>query len=127
PRRSTPCSRAWLGWPATALPRRRPPPSAARWSTSASPSSGASSAETAPRGHYSPRVTDVLPRPSRPRQLSVVVIGAGFGGLAAAVELRRRGVTDITILEKADDVGGVWRDNTYPGAACDVPSSLYSY
>ena len=55
------------------------------------------------------------------------MIGAGFGGLATAVELRRRGVTDITILEKADDVGGVWRDNTYPGAACDVPSSLYSY
>lgn len=72
-------------------------------------------------------MNDVLPRPSRPRPLSVVVIGAGFGGLATAVELRRRGVSDITILEKADDVGGVWRDNTYPGAACDVPSSLYSY
>ena len=56
-----------------------------------------------------------------------MIIGAGFGGLAAAVELRRRGVHDVTILEKADRVGGVWRDNTYPGAACDVPSSLYSY
>ena len=52
----------------------------------------------------------------------VVVIGAGFGGLGAAIELRRHGVTDVTILERADDVGGVWRDNTYPGAACDVPS-----
>ncbi len=61
------------------------------------------------------------------RDLSAVVIGAGFGGLAAAVELRRRGVQDVTVLEKEDRVGGVWRDNTYPGAACDVPSSLYSY
>ena len=56
-----------------------------------------------------------------------MIIGGGFGGLAAAVELRRRGIVDVTILEKADRVGGVWRDNTYPGAACDVPSSLYSY
>ena len=61
------------------------------------------------------------------RDLSAVIIGAGFGGLAAAVELRRQGVRDVTVLEKADRVGGVWRDNTYPGAACDVPSSLYSY
>ncbi len=61
------------------------------------------------------------------RDLSAVIIGAGFGGLAAAVELRRRGIRDVTILEKADRIGGVWRDNTYPGAACDVPSSLYSF
>ena len=59
--------------------------------------------------------------------ISAVVIGAGFGGLAAALELRRRGVQHVTVLEKADAIGGVWRDNTYPGAACDVPSSLYSY
>ena len=58
---------------------------------------------------------------------SVVVIGAGFGGIGVACVLRRAGFTDVTILEKADDLGGVWRDNTYPGAACDVPSSLYSY
>ena len=63
------------------------------------------------------------PRPA----LSAVVVGAGFGGIAAAVELRRRGVDRIVVLEKADRAGGVWRDNTYPGAACDVPSSLYSY
>ena len=60
----------------------------------------------------------------RPR---VIVIGAGFGGLGAARELTRDGLADVTVLEKADDVGGVWRDNTYPGAACDVPSHLYSY
>jgi cation diffusion facilitator CzcD-associated flavoprotein CzcO len=78
----------------------------------------------------------VSPRPARPpsldkvttrRDISAVIIGAGFGGLAAAVELRRRGIQNVTVLEKADRVGGVWRDNTYPGAACDVPSSLYSY
>jgi cation diffusion facilitator CzcD-associated flavoprotein CzcO len=58
---------------------------------------------------------------------SVVVIGAGFGGIGAACVLRRAGFRDVTILEKAADLGGVWRDNTYPGAACDVPTSLYSY
>ncbi|MET0236495.1 MAG: NAD(P)/FAD-dependent oxidoreductase [Kibdelosporangium sp.] len=62
--------------------------------------------------------------PTRPR---VAVIGAGFGGIGAASVLRRAGFTDVTILERAADVGGVWRDNTYPGAACDVPSSLYSF
>lgn len=62
-----------------------------------------------------------------PRTVSALVIGSGFGGLAAAVDLRRQGIDDITILEKAPRIGGVWRDNTYPGAACDVPSSLYSY
>lgn len=59
--------------------------------------------------------------------LRVVVIGAGFGGLGVAHALRESGVRDVTILERADDVGGVWRDNTYPGAACDVPSPLYSW
>ncbi len=57
----------------------------------------------------------------------VVVIGAGFGGLGAGIALLRRGITDVTILERADEIGGVWRDNTYPGAACDVPSPLYSW
>lgn len=57
----------------------------------------------------------------------VVVIGAGFGGLGVAHALREAGVQDVTVLERADDVGGVWRENTYPGAACDVPSPLYSW
>ncbi|MEP9361421.1 NAD(P)/FAD-dependent oxidoreductase [Nocardioides sp. CN2-186] len=57
----------------------------------------------------------------------IVVIGAGFGGLGVAHALRAEGLTDVTILERADTVGGVWRDNTYPGAACDVPSPLYSW
>ena len=56
-----------------------------------------------------------------------VVIGAGFGGLGVAHALREVGIEDITILERADSVGGVWRDNTYPGAACDIPSQLYSF
>lgn len=58
---------------------------------------------------------------------SVVIIGAGFGGLGLAMTLKRAGFTDFTILERAGDLGGVWRDNTYPGAAVDIPSSLYSY
>ena len=57
----------------------------------------------------------------------IAVIGAGFGGLAAAIELKKRGYDDLVVLEKSDDVGGVWRENTYPGAACDVPSPFYSF
>jgi cation diffusion facilitator CzcD-associated flavoprotein CzcO len=60
----------------------------------------------------------------RPR---VVIIGAGFGGLAMALEVKRHGVHDVTIVEKASDIGGVWRENTYPGAACDLPSPYYSF
>ncbi|WP_251012681.1 flavin-containing monooxygenase [Rhodococcus erythropolis] len=57
---------------------------------------------------------------------SVVIIGAGFGGLAMALELIRAGIDHFVILEKGSGVGGVWRQNTYPGAACDIPSPLYS-
>ncbi|NYG55504.1 flavin-containing monooxygenase [Nocardioides perillae] len=57
----------------------------------------------------------------------VLVVGAGFGGLTVLRALLQAGHTDVTVLERADEVGGVWRDNTYPGAACDVPSSLYSW
>jgi cation diffusion facilitator CzcD-associated flavoprotein CzcO len=56
----------------------------------------------------------------------VAIIGTGFGGLAAAVRLKQAGITDLVLFEKSQDVGGVWRENTYPGAACDVPSHLYS-
>ncbi|MFD0360014.1 flavin-containing monooxygenase [Nocardia sp. GCM10030253] len=58
---------------------------------------------------------------------SVLIVGAGFGGLAAALELKRRGYDRFTIIDKAAGLGGVWRDNTYPGAACDAPSDLYSF
>lgn len=57
----------------------------------------------------------------------IVVIGAGFGGIAAAASLVRAGFTDVTILERAAEIGGVWRDNHYPGCACDIPAPLYSY
>ncbi|GIH16505.1 flavin-containing monooxygenase [Rugosimonospora africana] len=59
--------------------------------------------------------------------MRVAIIGAGFGGLGAAIRLKHRGINDFVILERAGDVGGTWRDNTYPGCACDVPSHLYSY
>jgi cation diffusion facilitator CzcD-associated flavoprotein CzcO len=59
--------------------------------------------------------------------LSAVIVGAGFGGLAAAIELTRAGFRDITIFERGSGVGGVWRENHYPGAACDVPSVIYSF
>ncbi len=55
------------------------------------------------------------------------IIGSGFGGLAAAAELKRGGHENLVIFERGTDVGGVWRDNTYPGAACDVPSPYYSF
>lgn len=57
----------------------------------------------------------------------MLVIGAGVAGLVAAIEMRRAGYSSITIVEKADRLGGTWRENTYPGVACDVPSHLYSY
>jgi len=66
-------------------------------------------------------------RPPATRSQQVLIIGAGFGGIAAAIELRRHGFTDVRILEKAPDLGGTWFYNSYPGAACDVPSHLYSF
>ncbi len=67
------------------------------------------------------------PQSDSSRELEVLIVGAGFGGIAAAIELRRHGIADITILEKAADLGGTWFYNSYPGAACDVPSHLYSF
>ena len=58
---------------------------------------------------------------------SVVVIGAGMTGILLVKELRDAGITDVTLLEKAHTVGGTWRENTYPGVACDVPSHAYTY
>jgi cation diffusion facilitator CzcD-associated flavoprotein CzcO len=57
----------------------------------------------------------------------VAIIGAGFGGLGLVYRLKQAGFSQITVYEKAAGLGGVWRDNTYPGAACDVPSHLYSF
>lgn len=60
-------------------------------------------------------------------QTGVLIVGAGFAGIGLAIQLRRCGFTDFILAEQAADLGGVWRDNTYPGAGCDVPSPLYSF
>ena len=60
-------------------------------------------------------------------QPSVVIVGTGFGGLGMAIELKRAGFENLVLLEKGDDIGGVWRENTYPGAGCDIPSPYYSF
>lgn len=59
--------------------------------------------------------------------ISTAIIGAGFAGIGAAIRLKDQGITDFEIFERGTRVGGTWRDNTYPGAACDIPSRLYSY
>ena len=81
------------------------------------------SAEAYETGAHVPTIEDM----SRNTSPTVIIIGAGFGGIGMAIELRQAGIEDVTILERASEVGGVWRENTYPGAGCDVPSPLYSY
>ncbi|MGN6782107.1 MAG: flavin-containing monooxygenase [Marmoricola sp.] len=66
--------------------------------------------------------TDLLPS-----RVATLVVGAGFAGLATASELDRAGYGDLLVIDKGREVGGTWRDNIYPGAACDVPSQLYSF
>lgn len=63
--------------------------------------------------------------PEKPQ--SVLIVGAGFAGLGMAIRLKQAGIEDFIILERGNAVGGTWRDNQYPGAACDIPSNLYSY
>jgi cyclohexanone monooxygenase len=62
-----------------------------------------------------------------PPLTSVAILGAGAGGLGLAIRLKKAGISDFVIFEASDGVGGTWRTNSYPGAACDVPSHLYSY
>ncbi|OYV42176.1 MAG: hypothetical protein B7X10_06850 [Burkholderiales bacterium 21-58-4] len=54
------------------------------------------------------------------------LVGTGFAGMAMAIKLREAGFVDLLMIEKAADLGGTWRDNVYPGCACDIPSHLYS-
>jgi cation diffusion facilitator CzcD-associated flavoprotein CzcO len=64
---------------------------------------------------------------SEPPHFRVAIVGTGFSGLGMAIRLKQEGIEDFVVFERAGDVGGTWRDNTYPGAACDVPSHLYSF
>jgi cation diffusion facilitator CzcD-associated flavoprotein CzcO len=65
--------------------------------------------------------------PALPPEVKVFIVGAGFGGLGAAIKLQEAGESDFLCVDRGTEVGGTWRDNTYPGAACDVPSQLYSF
>src|SRR2546429_1429118 len=60
-------------------------------------------------------------------QVRIAVIGSGFAGIGTAVNLKNAGIDDFVLLERGDDVGGTWRENTYPGCQCDIPSNLYSF
>jgi cation diffusion facilitator CzcD-associated flavoprotein CzcO len=64
---------------------------------------------------------------TRAFDVGTVIIGSGFGGLGSAIRLKQQGIEDFVVLERADEVGGTWRDNSYPGCACDVQSHLYSF
>ena len=71
--------------------------------------------------------TTATPASPLPEHVRVAVVGSGFAGIGTAVALKREGIDDFVLLERAETVGGTWRDNTYPGCACDVPSHLYSF
>jgi cation diffusion facilitator CzcD-associated flavoprotein CzcO len=72
-------------------------------------------------------MTESAPTTSPRSDLRFVIIGAGMAGILSAIKLREAGLDDFAIYEKADRLGGTWRENTYPGIACDVPSHFYSY
>ena len=67
------------------------------------------------------------PEPVSSRPTRAAVVGAGFSGIAMAIALRRAGLEEVVVFDRADELGGVWAHNTYPRAACDVPSYVYSY
>lgn len=60
------------------------------------------------------------------QQVRIAVVGAGFGGIGTAIRLKQQGYDDFLVFDRGAEVGGTWRDNTYPGCACDVPSHMYS-
>ena len=80
---------------------------------------------TDPNAHESPAVS--APWAQSGRQPRIAIIGAGMSGIAAVVKLQKAGYTDLTVYEKTGKVGGTWRENTYPGLSCDVPSRWYSF
>ncbi|MDP9093452.1 MAG: NAD(P)/FAD-dependent oxidoreductase [Actinomycetota bacterium] len=77
--------------------------------------------------HRSAHHSADAPGGDEPRHVHVLIVGAGFAGLGAAIRLAKDGRRDFLVLDRGHEVGGTWRDNTYPGAACDVPSHLYSF
>ncbi|MEO6884659.1 MAG: NAD(P)/FAD-dependent oxidoreductase [Jatrophihabitantaceae bacterium] len=85
-------------------------------------SARAAAKKATPRGKAAP--SDA---PAARRHVGVLIIGSGFAGLGAAIRLAKDGRDDFLVIDRGSEVGGTWRDNTYPGAACDVPSHLYSY
>ncbi|HNL81697.1 MAG TPA: NAD(P)/FAD-dependent oxidoreductase, partial [Agitococcus sp.] len=72
-------------------------------------------------------MTSKVSLPTQTTVVDVAIVGSGFGGLCMAIKLREAGNDNFVILEKGNDVGGTWRDNSYPGAACDVQSHMYSF
>lgn len=80
---------------------------------------------TDPNAYDSP--TMITPWAQSGRQPSIAIIGAGMSGIAAVVKLQKAGYTNVTVYEKTEKVGGTWRENTYPGLSCDVPSRWYSF
>lgn len=79
------------------------------------------------RTDLSSETTDEPTHSPMPEHTDVLIVGSGFAGLSAAIYLTQAGYEDVTVIEQAGEVGGTWRDNTYPGCACDVPSNMYSF
>ena len=73
------------------------------------------------------RAAKEIPVSTKAPHFRIAIAGSGFGGLGMAIRLLQEGIEDFVILERGSDIGGVWRDNTYPGCCCDVPSHLYSF
>jgi cyclohexanone monooxygenase len=74
-----------------------------------------------------PATSPTSPGTTLPDRVGIFIVGAGFAGLAAAIKLQEVGHGDFLVIDRGSEVGGTWRDNSYPGAACDVPSQLYSF
>ncbi|MBF1801610.1 flavin-containing monooxygenase [Alloalcanivorax profundimaris] len=108
-----------------AASRKRPVKKAAPKKAAAKKAASTKSASKKAGAKKAPRKAAARKPAAKPA--SVLIVGAGFAGLGMAIRLKKAGIEDFVILERGEDVGGTWRDNTYPGAACDIPSNLYSF
>jgi cation diffusion facilitator CzcD-associated flavoprotein CzcO len=90
-------------------------------------SSSTNGAPASANGVPEPAASGARPGGSRAYDVRTLIVGTGFSGLGMAIKLLERGDDDMLLIEKADTVGGTWRENTYPGCACDVPSHMYSF